>query len=254
MLILGGTTEASALARALADRPETTVITSFAGATSAPVAAAGETRVGGFGGADGLAAYLRDEGIAALVDATHPFAAHMRWNAAEAAEATGVPRIRVERPAWLPEPDDNWLPVPDLATAADAIHANGYRRVFLTTGRKELAPFAAVAGVRFVVRSIEWPDPMPITDACVILDRGPFAERDEEALLIEHGIDAIVTKNSGGTATAAKLAAARALGLPVVMVERPPNPPGPLVDTVEAALAWLDVALGEPPASRRHSP
>lgn len=240
VLILGGTTEASALARAIAERPVTRVVTSFAGATSAPRAAAGEARVGGFGGADGLAAYLRAERIDALVDATHPFAAQMRWNASAAAEAADVPRVRVERPAWRPEPGDDWIPVPDLVAAVAAIAARGYRRVFLTTGRKELAPFASLTGVRLVVRSIEWPDPMPLPEACVILDRGPFAVRDEEALLHEHDIDALVTKNSGGTATAAKLAAARNAGIPVVMVERPPNPPGPLLPTVEAALSWLE--------------
>jgi precorrin-6A/cobalt-precorrin-6A reductase len=197
-----------------------------------------------------LATYLRPEGITAVIDATHPFAAVMRWNAAAACDAAGVPRVRVERPAWEPTDGDHWISVPDLDVAADAIRANGYRRVFLTTGRKELEPFAGVEEVRFLVRSIEWPDPMPLPEACVILDRGPFAARDEEALLIEHSIDAIVSKNSGGTATAAKLEAARTLGIPVVMIERPPNPPGPLVDTVEAARHWLYEILGERPRNQ----
>lgn len=244
VLLLGGTSEASALARALDARPGVAVTTSFAGRTSAPTAPAGATRVGGFGGPEGLAAHLRAERVDVLVDATHPFAAHMRWHAAAAAGAVGIPRLRVERPAWQPGPGDSWVAVADLDAAARAVADGGYRRVFLSTGRTELAPFARCAGVWFLVRSVEPPDGLPLADAEVVLARGPFTVEGELALLRDHAIDAVVTKNSGADATAAKLAAARRLGLPVVMVERPDSPPGPLVSSVDAALAWLDEAVG----------
>lgn len=238
VLLLGGTSEASALARALDARPGVAVTTSFAGRTSAPTAAAGATRVGGFGGAEGLTAHLRRERVDVLIDATHPFAAHMRWHAAAAADEVGIPRLRVERPAWQPGPGDRWVEVADLDAAAQAVADGGYRRVFLSTGRTELAPFARCTAVWFLVRSVEPPDGLPLADAEVVLARGPFTVEGEVALLRHHGVDAVVTKNSGADATAAKLAAARRLGLPVVMVERPPSPPGPLVTSVDEALAW----------------
>jgi precorrin-6A/cobalt-precorrin-6A reductase len=244
VLILGGTTEAAALARALGDRPDIDVTTSYAGRTSSPTAPAGRTRVGGFGGAAGLAEYLRDEGVDVLMDATHPFAARMRWHAFEAAGVVGVPCVRVERPGWSASPGDRWVRVADLAAAAPAVIEGGYRRVLLTTGRTELGPFAACSGVWFLVRSIEPPDPQPLPHAEVVLARGPFTVAGERALMREHRIDAVVTKDSGGEATAAKLVAARELGLPVIVVDRPPSPPGPLVRTVDEALAWLDAALG----------
>jgi precorrin-6A/cobalt-precorrin-6A reductase len=244
VLILGGTSEASALARALADRDDVEVTTSYAGRTSAPTAPAGRTRVGGFGGAAGLAEYLRADGVDVLVDATHPFAARMRWHAVEAARAVGTPRLRVERPAWEPGEGDRWVRVADLAAAARAVTAGGYRRVLLTTGRTELAPFAACPGAWFLVRSIETPDPQPLPRAEILLARGPFTVPGELALMSEHRIDAVVTKNSGGAATAAKLVAASELGLPVVVVDRPPSPAGPLVRSIDDALAWIDTALG----------
>lgn len=241
VLLLGGTTEASALARTLGPRDDVDVVTSFAGLTDNPTAPAGRTRVGGFGGPEGLADYLRTESIDVLVDATHPFASRMRWNALEAADSVGVRRIRVERPAWRAQPGDCWISVPDLDAAADTVHA--HRRVFLTTGRKELAPFAVCGDTWFLIRSIEPPDPMPLAHAEVVLDRGPFTVAGERALMISHGIDAVVTKNSGADVTAAKLVAARDLQIPVVMVERPPNPPGRLVPSVDEALLWIDDAL-----------
>jgi precorrin-6A/cobalt-precorrin-6A reductase len=238
VLLLGGTTEASALAGRLAVRPDITVITSFAGRTAAPVHPPGEVRIGGYGGSAGLARYVRDAGIDVLIDVTHPFAAHMRWNAVEAAEAIGVPRLRIERPAWRSEPDDDWRSVADLDGAASA--AAGFDRVFLTTGRQELEPFAGCSGTWFLVRAIEPPDRLPLEQAVVLLARGPFAVDDEVALMRHHRIDAVVTKNSGGAATHAKVVAARRLSLPVVMVERPPSPPGPQVATIDEAVRWLD--------------
>jgi precorrin-6A/cobalt-precorrin-6A reductase len=243
VLILGGTTEAAALARALGDRPDLDVTTSYAGRTRAPTAPAGRTRVGGFGGAAGLARHLRTERVDVLVDATHPFAARMRWHAFEAAGAVGIPCVRVERPGWESGPGDRWVRVGDLAAAARAVTEGGHRRVLLTTGRTELAPFASCPGVWFLVRSIEPPDPQPLPDAEVVLARGPFTVVGERTLMISHRIDAVVTKDSGGEATGAKLVAARELGLPVVVVDRPPSPPGPLVRTVGEALDWLDAAL-----------
>lgn len=245
VLILGGTTEAAALTRALTARPELDVTTSFAGRTGSPTAPAGRTRVGGFGGPAGLADHLRAEAVDVLVDATHPFAARMRWNAAEAATAVGTPRVRLERPPWHPAAGDRWVTVPDLAGAAAAITAGGHRRVLLTTGRTELAPFRACRGVWFLVRSIEPPDPQPLPDASVVLDRGPFTVAGERRLLADHGIDAVVTKNSGGEAVGAKLVAARELGLTVIVVDRPPSPPGPLARSVGEALRWIDAALSE---------
>jgi precorrin-6A/cobalt-precorrin-6A reductase len=243
VLVLGGTSEASGLARALAGRPGVEVTTSFAGRTSAPVAAAGRTRVGGFGGPEGLARHLREASVDVLVDATHPFAARMRWHAASAAGAAGVPWLRLERPAWQAVPGDRWVPVADLDAAAAAVTAGGHRRVLLTTGRTELAPFAACPDTWFLVRSVEPPGPLPLPRAEVLLARGPFTVEGELGLLAAHAIDAVVTKNSGGDATAAKLTAARRRGLPVVIVERPPSPPGPHAPTVADALAWLDATL-----------
>jgi precorrin-6A/cobalt-precorrin-6A reductase len=239
ILILGGSTEASALARHLAPLPGCEVVVSYAGRTRERVETPGEVRVGGFGGVDGLGRYLRDTGVDVLLDATHPFAAQMPFHAAAAGDATGVARLRVCRPAWTPVPGDRWRPVRDLDGAAAALGDLGARRVFLTTGRQELGPFAALTGVWFLVRAIEPPDPMPLPDARVVLARGPFAEADEVALLTDHRIDAVVSKNSGGTAAVAKLTAARRLGLPVVMVDRPPAPAGPVAATVDDALAWL---------------
>ena len=239
ILILGGSTEASALARHLAPLSGCEVVVSYAGRTRERVATPGEVRVGGFGGVDGLVRYLREAAVDVLLDATHPFAAHMPFHAAAAGEATGVPRLRVCRPPWRARPDDDWRPVPDLAAAAAEVGALGARRVFLTTGRQELVPFAGVPGVWFLVRAIEPPEPMPLLDATVVLARGPFEEADEVALLTEHRIDAVVSKNSGGSAAIAKLAAARRLGIPVVMVDRPPAPAGPVAPTVDDALAWL---------------
>jgi precorrin-6A/cobalt-precorrin-6A reductase len=226
------------------------VTVSYAGRTSPPALDGCEVRVGGFGGADGLAAVLRSEAYDAIVDATHPFAAVMPWSTAAAADAVDVPRLRLLRPPWEPSPADTWLEVTDLAAAPDALRKVDAHRVLLTTGRLELAPFRPLseAGVEFVVRSIEPPDPQPLLGATVVLARPPFTVADEIALLHDHRIDTVVTKNSGGTSTAAKLTAARRVGLPVVMVARPPSPTGPLATTLAEALAWIEsLPRKEPP-------
>jgi precorrin-6A/cobalt-precorrin-6A reductase len=240
VLLLAGSTEASAMARALDARDGCEVVVSFAGRTRTRVDMPGDVRVGGFGGIDGLVAYLRAERIDVVVDATHPFAATMPHHAAEACRIAGVAGVRVCRPPWIPTAADRWYPVGDLGAAAQQIGTLGARRVFLTTGRQELAPFAEMGDVWFLVRAIEAPDPMPLARATVILDRGPFAVDAERRLLLDHAIDLVISKNSGGSATAAKLEAARDLGVPVVMVDRPAPAGLPTVATTADALVWFD--------------
>ncbi|WP_043671250.1 cobalt-precorrin-6A reductase [Streptomyces xylophagus] len=225
ILVLGGTTEARELAAELAARPGVRVTTSLAGRVSRPGALAGDVRIGGFGGAEGLAAWLREHRVDAVVDATHPFAESITANAARAATATGLPVVVLRRPGWRPGPRDRWHPVDSLAEAADVLPGLG-RRVLLTTGRLGLAAFAHLAQLHFVVRSVEPPEPPMPPDAEVLLARGPFTVADEAALLRAHRIDVVVTKDSGGAATAAKLTAAREAGVPVVVVRRPRLPDG----------------------------
>jgi precorrin-6A/cobalt-precorrin-6A reductase len=252
VLLLAGSTEATALARLLADRDGYRVVVSFAGRTRVRVETPGDVRVGGFGGTAGLIRYLRTEKIDALVDATHPFAATMPGHALAACRAAGVPGLRVCRPPWTPAVGDRWHAVSDLEAAASAIEELGARRVFLTTGRQELGPFARLRDVWFLARAIEPPEPMPLPRAAVVTDRGPFTVDAERRLMLDHRIDLVISKNSGGPATAAKLAAARELRLPVVMVARPESMSLPGVTTVAAALAWLEriSAAGDGPARR----
>ncbi|MET7605462.1 cobalt-precorrin-6A reductase [Streptomyces avermitilis] len=243
VLVLGGTTEARELAASLAPRPGVRVTTSLAGRVSRPGTVDGDVRVGGFGGAEGLAVWLREHRVDAVVDATHPFAAGITANAARAAAATGVPAVVLRRPGWRPGPGDRWHAVASLPAAADLLPGLG-RRVFLTTGRLGLAAFAHQAELHFVVRSVESPEPPVPPDTEVVLARGPFTVADELGLLREHRIDVLVTKDSGGAATSAKLTAARELGLPVVVVRRPPLPEGmTAVPDVAGALARLGLSL-----------
>ncbi|MGC9270592.1 cobalt-precorrin-6A reductase [Acidiphilium sp.] len=239
VLILGGTSEASTLARALRDDARFAPTLSLAGRTLAPVLPPIPYRIGGFGGIAGLVDYLRGEAIAALIDATHPFAAQMTRHAHEASAETAVKLLRIDRPAWTPGPGDRWLGVASMAQAAAALGA-APRRVFLTIGQQELAPFRAAPWHHYVIRSVDPPPPdARPPDADIITARGPFAVADEQALMLAHRIEIVVTKNAGAAATIAKLEAARALGLPVVMVARPPAPPMPTVATAAAALDWL---------------
>ena len=228
ILILGGTTEASAIARALVGDARFDPVLSLAGRTRAPVSPPIPWRVGGFGGAAGLADYVRRERIEAVVDATHPFAARIKANAAR----LDIPRVVVLRPAWIPMPGEE---VADMPAAFQALGPVP-KRVFLTVGKQELAPFGPPH--RYLVRSVDAPA-VPPPGAVVITARGPFTEADERALLLEHRIDAVVTKNSGGSATVAKLAAARGLGVRVVMVARPPRPAGLIVEDAAGVLVWL---------------
>lgn len=240
VLILAGTGEASALAHRLAGHPAIRARLSLAGRTRQPEAQELPCRVGGFGGVEGLVRYLRDEGIDAMVDATHPFAAGMTANAAAAARASGTPLAVLARPDWTPEPDDRWLRVPDLEGAAEALRALG-RRVLVTTGR-QLAAFERVPDKRYVIRTVDPPEPRPaLPDAVYLQSRGPFRLEDELALLREHAIDALVTKASGGGATRPKLDAARQCGIPVIMVQRPPRPEGIASFTEPADVVfWLE--------------
>ncbi|WP_424871098.1 cobalt-precorrin-6A reductase [Streptomyces sp. SAI-229] len=240
VLVLGGTTEARALAGELSARPGTRVTTSLAGRVRRPGAVAGEVRVGGFGGAEGLTDWLREQRVDAVVDATHPFAEAITANAARAAAVAGVPLVVLRRPGWRPGPGDRWYPVRSLTAAAGLLPGLGHR-VFLTTGRLGLAAFAHLTELRFVARSVEPPEPPMPPHTHVLLARGPFTVAGETALLRDHRVDVLVTKDSGGAATAAKLTAARDLGLPVVVVRRPPLPDGvTAVEDVPAALHRLD--------------
>jgi precorrin-6A/cobalt-precorrin-6A reductase len=245
VLILGGTTEASAIAAALANDSRARPVLSLAGRTRTPVLPAIPARRGGFGGVDGLVAYLREHGIAALIDATHPFAAQISRNAVAAAAMAGVPLLTVLRPAWKSCPGDRWTEVADMPAAAQALGVKP-RRVFLTVGQQELGFFGLAPWHNYLVRSVEPPDPALLPPVCrTITARGPFREDEEFRLLQQERIEVLVTKNSGGAATAPKLAAAQAVGARVVMVARPPAPPGETVPDAAGALAWLDhIAVG----------
>ncbi len=241
ILVLGGTAEARQLAGKLAARHDVTL--SLAGRTENPVAQGVPVRVGGFGGAKGLAAYLTQNRVDLLVDATHPYAARISANAAEAARLACIHAIALRRPAWQQQPGDRWTPVDSAAEAVTAL-GSAPRKVFLALGRQELAPFEAAPQHSYVVRSVDPVEPpLGVPDATYILARGPFSEADDRALLEAHGIDAIVSKNSGGQATYGKIAAARKLGIEVFLIRRPPLPDLPSGADVEEVLALADHAL-----------
>lgn len=242
ILILGGTSEARRLAERLAARPDLAVTLALAGRTAAPAPQPVPVRIGGFGGSEGLAAYLRAERIGALIDATHPYAAVISANAARAAAAAGIRFVALHRPPWRPVAGDRWAEATD---ARDAVRALGTapRRVFLALGRKELAPFAAAPQHHYLLRSVDPVEPpLAVPHAIYLIGRGPFSEAADRAVIEAHRIDVIVAKNSGGAATYGKIAAARALGLEVILLRRPDLPAVPSVATVEQALAWLDHA------------
>ena len=240
VLILGGTTEARRLAADLTATPAAPrVTTSLAGRVAAPRLPAGDVRIGGFGGPEGLARWLREHAVDALIDATHPFAGTISHNAAQAAATAHVPLLALRRPGWVPARGDTWHRVGSLDEAAAALPALGHR-VFLTTGRMGLAHFAHLTDLWFLMRSVDAPEPPYPPRMETLLARGPFTLEDERELLRRHRIDVVVTKDSGGAATAPKLTAAREAGLPVVIVERPPVPEGvPVAPTPEAAAQWV---------------
>ena len=243
VLLLGGTTEGYELAQALAELGTLRVVSSLAGRTQNPRLPAGEVRIGGFGGIEGLRDYLSRNRIDAVIDATHPFAGRMGWNAANAAALANVPLLRLERPAWQAGPGDRWHCVQDWTQAAQAVERSA-SRVLLAIGRQELEHFAHLERQWFLIRTVDRPDPPPaFAQYHLLLAKGPFTLDGERQLLVENRIDAIVCKNSGGTATDAKLSAARELGIGVVMLDRPQRPPTAVVSTTAAAMDWVTSAV-----------
>ena len=244
-LILGGTGDANKLADALA-RAQIEAIYSYAGRTQIPLGHALPVRIGGFGGADGLARYIRSERITHLIDATHPFASEMSRNAVEACAATDVPLLALERSPWTKLPGDRWTEVADIAAAVAALPEQR-ANVFLAIGRQHLAPFAARPQHAYTLRFVDAVDgALPIPDAEVIVSRGPFTREGDRALMQSRRIDWLVARNSGGDGAHAKIDAARELGVPVIMIARPGLPERARVESVAEVLAWLghDARLG----------
>ena len=248
LLLLGGTGEALRLARELQGHNRVRCISSLAGRTENPERPPGDVRIGGFGGIDGLSDYLVAEKIDLVLDATHPFAAQMARHAHDACAALGIPRAKLVRPAWVPSPGDRWTMMPSVAAAAIFLRFHPAQRIFLTVGRQEIGPFVPLGhedaphgnGRWFLTRMIDPPaDDIALPRGETLLARGPFTPDDEKALMQQHRIDLLVTKNAGGAA--GKIAAAAELHLPVLMIDRPPLPPGAALDSVGAALGWINI-------------
>ncbi|WP_410596772.1 cobalt-precorrin-6A reductase [Amycolatopsis sp. lyj-23] len=235
ILILGGTGEARQLAEVLSARG-VRVVSSLAGRVARPKLPVGEVRVGGFGGPDGLAAYLRENRIEAVVDATHPFAERIGANAAKAAKVTQTPLLRLARPGWQAGPRDVWHWADDLADAARQLPDLG-KRVFLTSGRQGLPAFAHLDDLWFLIRCVDPPEPPLPRHHELLLARGPYEVAAERELLGR--VDVLVTKDSGGPQTSAKLTAARELGKPVLVIRRPPRPATETAETVPDAVEWV---------------
>jgi precorrin-6A/cobalt-precorrin-6A reductase len=243
ILILGGTTEARELAERLAKRADLDVIVSLAGRTKSPAPQPVPVRSGGFGGAAGLADYLRNERIGALVDATHPYANVISGNAATAAREAGVPLLALRRPPWRAVAGDHWI---EAADVADAVRLLGERprRAFVTLGRTELGALTTAPRHFYLIRSVDAVEPpLPLPCVSYITDRGPFSEAGDRALMSAHKIDVLIAKNSGGIASYGKIGAARALGIQTIMLRRPVPPDAPAVETADEVVAWLDHAL-----------
>lgn len=239
VLILGGTGDAAQLAARVAAIGGVEVISSLAGRTREPSVPLGDLRIGNFGGAAGLASYLRQMEIDVLIDATHPFAHQISDNGARAAKEVGIPHLMLIRQPWEKQKGDRWIEV-DNTEAAAAVLLNQAQRVFLTVGRQELAAFAHLQDIWFLMRMIDPPGADALVPPGLLLcDRGPFFLNNEREILINHSIDTIVSKNSGGDATYAKIIAARELGLKVVMINRKAKPPGAQVADVDSAVDWL---------------
>ncbi|MGW1738480.1 cobalt-precorrin-6A reductase [Nocardia sp. NPDC001965] len=254
ILLLGGTGEARELARLLTGEREHEIVSSLAGRVSDPIRPVGEVRIGGFGGVAGLRKWLRENRTQLVVDATHPFAATMTAHAAQATAQLGIPMIRLSRPGWTAGPGDRWYRVPDLAAAARRSAELG-ERILLTIGRQGVEAFTGYPRPWYLVRVIDPPTGALPPRHEILSTRGPFTVEEESALLTGHRIDVMVTKDSGGRATAAKLTAARAAGIPVVVVDRPPVPAGvTVVGTVDEAREVLSAWATGDPASGRTDP
>jgi precorrin-6A/cobalt-precorrin-6A reductase len=244
-LILGGTSDANALAAAIA-RARIDAIYSYAGRTQSPVAPSLPTRTGGFGGASGLAAFIAQDKITHVIDATHPFAAEMSRHAVTACTIMGTELIALERAPWTQVAGDKWIEVPGVGAAAAALPETP-ARVFLAIGRQHLAPFSTRPQHSYTLRFVDAPDgPLPLPDADVVISRGPFTLAGDLELMGSRGIEWVVARNAGGDGARAKIDAARELGLPVIMIARPDLPERPRVESVEEVLAWLghDARLG----------
>lgn len=253
LLLLGGTGEALRLARELQGHGRVRCISSLAGRTEVPQKPPGDLRIGGFGGVEGLSSYLVGEKIDLVLDATHPFAAQMARHAHDACKALGLPRAKLVRPAWVAAPGDRWTMMPSIPAAAVFLRFHPARRIFLALGRQDLGAFVPLGeedgphgpdqktrGRWFLVRSVDPPGAgSALPRGELLLARGPFTPDDEKALMQQYRIDLLVTRNSGGSA--AKIAAAAELHLPVLMIERPPLPPGETLDSVSAALSWINL-------------
>jgi precorrin-6A/cobalt-precorrin-6A reductase len=243
LLILGGTAEARQLAARLAPRADLAVTLSLAGRTASPAPQPVPVRSGGFGGADGLADHLTAARIDTLIDATHPYAATISTNAVHAASRTGVAFLALRRPPWLRLAGDRWIEVADVAGAVAAL-GEAPRRVLVTLGRNELAPLLRAPQHHYLIRSVDPVDPpLALPHADYVIARGPFDAAAERALMLRQRIALVVSKNSGGPASYGKIAAARALGVPVIMLRRPALPTAPSVETIDDVLAWLDHAV-----------
>lgn len=241
VLILGGTGEAYDLAEAIDARlgDNVALVTALAGRTTDPRQPVGQVRLGGFGGTAGLKTYLQDTAVDCVIDATHPFAAQMTEQAYTACQQIDVSYLRLDRPAWAPQQGDRWHMASDASAAAAMLPQVG-SVAFLTVGTKELDTFRNLDGVQIAMRLVDPPaEPIPLEEVVMILGKGPFDLEDERALLSQHRIDVLVTKNSGGEATEAKLTAAREAGIPVIMIDRPAQNVEPVVTNVAEALTWL---------------
>lgn len=239
VLLLGGTAEARALAAALARRPELDVVTSLAGRTDRPAPVAGTVRVGGFGGTEGLAAFLTDRRISKVVDATHPFAVRITRQAVTACALVGVPLLVLDRPGWTAGPEDRWIRVPDVDAAAREVARLPGGTVLLTLGGTGPSRFAEDGSRSYLIRAVQPPpDPLPPKHT-LLLSRGPFTPDTETALFARHHVIALVARDSGGRWTTAKLTAAARRGVPVIMIDRPPRPPASTVTSVDEVEDWL---------------
>lgn len=246
LLILGGTTEASSLVRRIAGRRDLDPVLSFAGRTRSPVPPPIPSRIGGFGGIAGLQAYLTEHRTDAVIDATHPFAAQISRNAAAACRSLKLPLAVLTRPAWQRQEGDRWTSAADMEAAVRTLGERP-RTVFLTVGGLQLAAFACAPQHRYIVRTIDPPGAINSLPAHrLILARGPFSLEQEIALMRAENVDVVLTKNSGGAATGAKIAAARALGIEVIIVERPRPEAVPTFDTIDGILAWIEAHRAVP--------